>query len=403
MSAAMSNRATYFSEKKKKYQSMPYICQQPWKKESRTIVNTLMVEYQQAFLTRHYGYITNRNDSDEEDEDEETPPLPTQNNMGETANRSGVLRGAITPSINSIVTVDIHDDMPTPAAERIIAHATNTAVFSPLAKPVTPVIRVTAVPTRPNARALEMHTQVINTQGWSLNYELPKGQVIISEEELNELRQLAEITLRINAPIPPSVEPTVEPVIEPTVEHVQKKKHTLNYHSETVKVQGQDVTVQVPNGYMLTIKDKMTQIEKKAEMLKELIKNYQSGKYHGGSPYANVLLTIGLAAAPTIPYSTLSQVLPVLCMGTHLADAGLHTVSNFDLKKYVTSYPSDTFMRGKIYDTATMCTIQMAEFFHGKLVFLATDKGMIHMLKMCYTCFSCVSKCVTLLRFILWF
>ena len=113
-------------------------------------------------------------------------------------------------------------------------------------------------------------------------------------------------------------------------------------------------------------------------MLKELIKNYQSGKYHGGTPYTNVLLTMGLAASPTIPYSTLSQVLPVLCMGTHLADAGLHTVSKFDPKKYVTSYPGATFMREKLYDTATMCTIQMAEFFDGKPVCLATDKGMLH-------------------------
>jgi hypothetical protein len=159
---------------------------------------------------------------------------------------------------------------------------------------------------------------------------------------------------------------------------------------------------QLPKGYIILKQDVLSQIQKKAEMLKELIKNYQSGKYHGGTPYTNVVLTMGMAAAPTIPYSTLSQVLPVLCMGSHLANAGLHTVSKFELKKYVTSYPSATFMREKLYITATMCMIQMAEFFHGKPVFLATDKGKIQMVKMCYTCFSCISKSFIFLCFNLW-
>jgi hypothetical protein len=96
--------------------------------------------------------------------------------------------------------------------------------------------------------------------------------------------------------------------------------------------------------------------------------------------YSNALLTIGLAAAPTIPLTTLAEVMPVLSMGTHIEDSGLTNLKNFDVEKCENSFPSGTFMREKLYHTATMCKEQIAKKLEGKPVHLATHKGMIHML-----------------------
>jgi hypothetical protein len=72
--------------------------------------------------------------------------------------------------------------------------------------------------------------------------------------------------------------------------------------------------------------------------------------------------------------------MPVLSMGTHIEDSGLTSLKNFDVEKCGKSSPSATFMRDKLYHTATMCIEQIAEELDGKPVHLATDKGMLHML-----------------------
>ena len=121
--------------------------------------------------------------------------------------------------------------------------------------------------------------------------------------------------------------------------------------------------------------DKKNPQYEKADQYKKLTKLLQQTRYHGGSLYSKTLLSISLAGAPSVPYSTLANVLPVLFMGTHLADAEIHMDPKFDGDKYVTAFPSDKFMREAVYDTATMCTISATEFFAGKPVFIATDKG----------------------------
>jgi hypothetical protein len=120
--------------------------------------------------------------------------------------------------------------------------------------------------------------------------------------------------------------------------------------------------------------------EKKAEVLNELKRLFQSGRYLAGSKCSNAILTMGLAAAPTIPLSTLAEVMPVLSMGTHMYDSGLTIQPKFSLPRFTTSFPSAPFMRGQMYELATMCIIQMANKMKGLPVHLATDKGMIHML-----------------------
>jgi hypothetical protein len=146
------------------------------------------------------------------------------------------------------------------------------------------------------------------------------------------------------------------------------------------KCQGKWITTELPKGYVVMKQDRKTQLEKMAEVLSELKSLFQRGKYHGGTEYSNTILTVGLAAAPTIPLTTLAEVMPVLTMGAHIEDSGLPNQNNFDMEKCVKSSPSGTFMREKLHHTATMCIMQMADEMDGKPVHLAVDKGMLHML-----------------------
>jgi hypothetical protein len=107
---------------------------------------------------------------------------------------------------------------------------------------------------------------------------------------------------------------------------------------------------------------------------------FQSGQYFGGTEYSNAILTVGLAAAPTLPLTTLAEVLSVLSMSTHIHDSGLMTRTKFDMENFANAFPSSTFMCNKVYHFATMCTAQIAKELEGKKVHLATDKGMIDML-----------------------
>jgi hypothetical protein len=136
----------------------------------------------------------------------------------------------------------------------------------------------------------------------------------------------------------------------------------------------------LPEGYVVIKKDHKTLSEGKAEVHNELNKRFQSGRYLGGTEYSNAMLTVGLDAAPTIPLTTLAQVMPVLSMGTHIHDSGLMTKTNFDMENFANLFPSGTFMCNKVYHYATMCTAQNAKELEGKKVHLATDKGKIHML-----------------------
>lgn len=128
--------------------------------------------------------------------------------------------------------------------------------------------------------------------------------------------------------------------------------------------------------------------EKKADHWTVFLKRIQSLRYLGGTLLANVLLVLSLASAPTVAYSTLAAMMPILFMGTHLADFKLWRTFKFELEKYVTSFPSATFMRDKVYVIATMCTMQIGETLAGKPVFLGTDKGMIHMVSLWFSLYG---------------
>jgi hypothetical protein len=310
-----------------------------------------------------------------------------------------------------------------PVAEQIIAYAANPSVLSPMAHPVNPFINVTAVPTRPNARALELYTQVINTQGWSLNYDVPNGHVMITEELLNELNGLKEqvalpnqLILATNEPrVQPAMEPTattahaanmvvflpmtnpIIPVVQPTVEPPKKKQRSINFHDEVVNTQGQTITCSVPNGKVLISKKVLSELYEQVAKFQRLLKLIQVGKYFGGTEYTNIILVVGLAGSATIPFRTISETISILFLGLHLFDSGYCSGKKFDIEKYVKSFPCDKFLRQRVYKVAAMCTISISVFFTGKPVFLASDKGMIHMVNMCYTWSNVVPKSFILL------
>jgi hypothetical protein len=84
-----------------------------------------------------------------------------------------------------------------------------------------------------------------------------------------------------------------------------------------------------------------------------------------------------------ILYCDLFQCLRIECIESiqrHIQDSGLTNQPNFYVKKSANSFPSVSFLQNKVYDMATMCTLQVADKLKGKPVHFGTDKGMIHML-----------------------
>ena len=196
----------------------------------------------------------------------------------------------------------------------------------------------------------------------------------------------------VEATVQPTVELTVEPTVGATVEPVEKKQRAVNFHDQVVKTQGQTLTCPIPNGQVMIQTTQLTILENNAEVLCNLRKQLQGIRYYGGSECGNIITVAGLAGSATIPFRTFSETISIIMLGLHLFDSGICSGNKFDLEKYVKSFPCDKFLRQRVYKVAAMCTMSISVFFTGKPVFLASDKGMIHMVNMCYTWSNVVPK-----------
>ena len=92
------------------------------------------------------------------------------------------------------------------------------------------------------------------------------------------------------------------------------------------------------------------------------------------SDYAKTLLATAIGAAPSIPLSTLSNILPLL-VGAFLIDTGFLEHRQFKLKNFCKSFPSDNYMREVMFEKAAECTLSLAALLKGKHVGLGSDKG----------------------------
>jgi hypothetical protein len=122
------------------------------------------------------------------------------------------------------------------------------------------------------------------------------------------------------------------------------------------------ITIQLAEGYVVIKifkKDRLSLYEMRAEVVNELKRLFQSGRYLGGTECSNVILTIDLAAAPIIPFSTLAEVLPVLTIGTHLQDSGLIDKLKLDVKKI-----ADGNKEGSLYPIPKRTTEEDGQQLH---------------------------------------
>ena len=94
----------------------------------------------------------------------------------------------------------------------------------------------------------------------------------------------------------------------------------------------------------------------------------------GASDYAKTLLATAIGAAPSIPLSTLSNIMPLL-VGAFLIDTGLLEHKKFAIKNFCSAFPSDNYMRGVMFEKAAECTMALAAKLKGKYVGFASDKG----------------------------
>jgi hypothetical protein len=179
-------------------------------------------------------------------------------------------------------------------------------------------------------------------------------------------------------PTEATIEDIMLPVVPDTIDPNTTKVRQGQTHIQEVKVQNKLVPYEVPNGYVLKTVWPMTIMEKKVYLYKKLMKLIQGLRYHGGTEYSNIMFAVSLAGGATMAFRTLSETVAILFMGIHMVDSGICSTKQFDLEKYMNSFPSESYMRSCVYKVAAKCTISIAIFFTGKPVFLSSDKGMIH-------------------------
>jgi hypothetical protein len=206
MNAKHSNRATVLNDKKKKFYSKKYVCQQPWKEADGLIVNSAMVAYQKAFIEHHYGIVTERLV-----QLATVPHRPNRSDWTDPHVVSFAATSNITvttplPNTETVATV------PTPANPLLDTYA-NPTVQSPLANPASPVKQPT---------------------------------------------------------VEPLIEPTVEPVTEhptvdsdavtaePTAEAVTEKERDINWWTQQYKCQGRWIRTKLSVSYVVIKQEQKT-------------------------------------------------------------------------------------------------------------------------------------------------
>jgi hypothetical protein len=212
MKSKLSNQATLLFDKKKNFFSKKYICQQPWKESSGTIIN--MVAYQQDFIDCHYGVVTHWQRAVEllpaspqqnrlVQTDAHTKPSPMlapilQQEIVETeeVTQSVAFCGAVMPNVNLVTTLAT---LAMPAVA-MIAHAANHDMFSP--------------------QVTQVNSKIVATNSSAAN---PADPLLNSYANQAVQSPLAN-------PVVPVAHPTVEPVTEaPSIAPVTEKKCKIKY------------------------------------------------------------------------------------------------------------------------------------------------------------------------------
>jgi hypothetical protein len=135
-----------------------------------------------------------------------------------------------------------------------------------------------------------------------------------------------------------------------------KKPRRLNYEDHDMNTQGHSLTLPIPRRQVVLLKNQHTKTLRESQLYQQFNRLTQVGKYSGGTDASNVFVAAALASAPSIPYSTLAKMMPLLFMGLFMIDSGITSQNKFDLEKYIKSYPCDTFLLYLMYKVAATCS-----------------------------------------------
>lgn len=190
------------------------------------------------------------------------------------------------------------------------------------------------------------------------------------------------------APLADTPVATAEPQPEPELENAELEPREIQYSEPKPKRQktrdeinmvsfefssaGHDFSLQVPRTHSVVHNSRLGPMAQSQQTLNELVAGCNRQRYSQSSEYVKTLLVTALAAAPSIPFSTLSTVLPLL-VGSMLANLGL--LERTDIGNFCRSFPSEAYMRNLMFSKAAECTLSLSCKLKEKLVFLACDKG----------------------------
>ena len=134
-------------------------------------------------------------------------------------------------------------------------------------------------------------------------------------------------------------------------------------------------TVLLPSGLKLVLQGRMTNLDKMVAKQTKLRAQIQRGRVNpDATALSKSYLAMSCAAAPSIPFSTLSTVIPLL-VANGIGDTEVMNYGAFDRTKFAGSFPSDSYMRDCVFATAAECTVENRYEFEDSVINIAMDKG----------------------------
>jgi len=177
------------------------------------------------------------------------------------------------------------------------------------------------------------------------------------------------------ATLTPPTTTTTTNVIKPIAVTATKEefKRPLNFYKQTIKCNGRELTYEIPTHYKLMLTCHINKLKNDGEVLQSVKDKLQSSSHTASSFMSQALWVILMSSIPALAFSAAQCAFPLM-MHAFLFDTGIFK-KDFDVDEFVTSFPSDWYLRKLTYHQAARDTMFLGDSLLNKKIYISCDKG----------------------------
>jgi len=165
---------------------------------------------------------------------------------------------------------------------------------------------------------------------------------------------------------------TITPTLTPAT---KKPPPKLNCWNQKFNSQGREITLRVPTSHECVNRAHLKRWQRDSKTLKRIRKKVQATS-NSSNLYAQSLWAIACASVPALGLSAGQCMFPITFFAM-MADTGLFSFKEFNLKKHAQAFPSDAHLRTMMHSQAGRDMLSLGKEFQDNAVpiYLSCDKG----------------------------